>query len=205
MSKNKPTNKQLIFANEYVISGCDVAEAAKRAGYEVTDEKDYAVVGQNVLKADGVQTLIKDISTRLEKRYELTTDKIAREMAQLAFFDIADILYPNGTLKPLNEIPVDARRAIVSIEVEQNFDKDGKPKGKLKKVKLASKEKNLEMLARIKGMFNDNVNVTGKISHEHKVSVSTIDLDERIAALSGGAIETTAREVTDADIEEALS
>jgi phage terminase small subunit len=195
------TNKQLIFAQEYVISGCDKAEAAKRAGYTASQEGSYALIGREVYKSETVQALIKEIGTRLEKRYELTTNRIGREMAHLAFFDIADILDSDGNVKPIKDIPPHARRVITGVEVEQTYDKNGKMTGKLKRVKLASKEKCLEMLARIQGMFNDQVKISGKVDHDHSHNVSTIDLDERIKQITGQIVEEKLPKHIDIDVE----
>lgn len=56
------------------------------------------------------------------KKAGITVEKTEAEIARLAYVDIGELYRPDGTFKPLHEIPEDSRRAIVGIEVEELYD-----------------------------------------------------------------------------------
>ena len=175
------TNKQLLFANEYVINGQNHVEAAKQAGYAPDKNGSYASSANSALNSPLIQAKIKDLQKSITRRYEITQDKIANELACTGFFDIAEVLNDDGSVKPLSKMPIEARRALNGFKIEQKIDKDGKATSVITEVKTESKTKSLEILARYKKMLTDTVEHRGNINHTH--SVNTIDLDERINQL----------------------
>ena len=92
----------------------------------------------------------------------MTAERVLRELARIAFFDIGEMLRPDGSMIPLDKMDEDARRAIAGIEiVELGEDRDGNSLGQLRKIKIADKLVALDRLARHLGLLNDKLIVKG--------------------------------------------
>jgi hypothetical protein len=96
---------------------------------------------------------------------------VLREYARIAFFDLADLYDAEGNLLPLDQLPIDARRAITSIETEELFDRDRgtkTPIGGLRKIRFANKVSALDALAKHLGMLKNRESgePQGKLSLE---------------------------------------
>jgi hypothetical protein len=93
----------------------------------------------------------------LERMRELVNPtRLLEELACLAYFDVRDLFRPDGSLKPINEMPEDARRAIMGFEVtKRNLTAGDGEQEDVVKVKLADKNKSVETLARVLGMLVD--------------------------------------------------
>lgn len=123
-----------------------------------------------------------DICSRIEKANEevnsglgLTVERVKLEIARLAFYDPIDFWNPNGTAKPIHEIPEDSRRAIAGFETAELFEGSGEDRalaGYIKKFKLVSKDRALELAGRHLKMFVDRVEIS--------------DADELVAKLTAG-------------------
>jgi len=119
-------------------------------------------------------------------RYDVTGQRVIQEVANIAFFDIADIFDSQGRLLPLDSIPAHARQAIASIEIEDmnvGFGENKMKVGELKRVKFNSKEKALEMLMKYLRLYEDKVKVTVEGNVDVKHTIDRVDLDERINQL----------------------
>lgn len=106
---------------------------------------------------------------------EVTAEKIISELASVAFLDVKELYNPDGSFKPLDSIPEDARRAITGIEETENGVK----------VKTADKLRALELLGRNKKMFTEKIEVEASESfadliiqarNRKNVTVSILDL-----------------------------
>jgi hypothetical protein len=82
----------------------------------------------------------------------VTTDRVLREYAAVAFFDPADILDENDEMLPTHRLPVAVRRAL---EVSEVFDSNGRKIGTQRKTRLAAKFRALELLAKHLGLLDD--------------------------------------------------
>jgi ribosome-interacting GTPase 1 len=79
-------------------------------------------------------------------------------------------------LKSIHDIPVDIRRAISSIEVFE--EKEGGIKiGETKKIKLWSKDSNIETLMKHLGLLKENINIkhSGNISTDPMAGLSAAE------------------------------
>ena len=83
--------------------------------------------------------------------------------ARLAFYDPKDFWNENGTAKPIHEIDEDSRRAIAGFETAELFEGSGQDRalaGYIKKFKLVSKDRALELAGRHLKMFVDRVEIS---------------------------------------------
>src|SRR5262245_31654072 len=128
MVKKKPkaclSPKQRAFVTEYV-KDCNGAAAAKRAGY--SPSRANRAAAENVSKHD----IREEIDRRLKAaaaRADVTAENVVRELALVAFSDIGDIIdfsRAEPRIRPANEIPTGARRAIRSIKVTRHVEGTG--------------------------------------------------------------------------------
>lgn len=106
---------------------------------------------------DGVRAKIRAARRRLLTDGPAKAERIVAELAKIAFADVGDIFDFTGggvpNLKPGNRIPASARQAIVGLETTEVTV--GKKTVVKAKVRLADKQKALERLATILGLFQE--------------------------------------------------
>lgn len=164
MAANKLTAKQQRFIEEYLID-LNATQAAIRAGYS---EKTAFQTGTENLKKPNVATAITAAKQERSKRTEITQDMVIREMAKLAFSNMADYIEVNdvdGTAYlNLKKLTRDQAAAITELTCETYQEKDGDDFVPVKKckIKIASKEGPLEKLGKHLGMFVERHEHTGK-------------------------------------------
>ncbi len=129
-----------------------------RAGYSTKTAKSQ---GQRLLTNVDIAKAIAAAMKARSERTEVTQDDVLRELARIAFFDIGNAVTPDGSLKPLDAMDEDTRRALAGIEVNEIRDADGVVIGFVKKIKLADKLRALELLDKHLGMFGDRIKVSG--------------------------------------------
>lgn len=147
------TQKQTRFVAEYLANGMNATKAAISAGYS---EKTAASIGEENLRKPEISAAIKARTGRIMERLEVTADMVVQEIAKLAFFDPIHLLNADGSVKQIHEIDARHRVSIAGFEVCELFEGSGDQKhayGLLKKVKLADKSRNLEMLGRYFKLF----------------------------------------------------
>jgi phage terminase small subunit len=151
------TPKQRRFVEEYLLD-LNAGAAARRAGYSST-----TVAGLPAVK-EAIQAEMDARSVRTHVRL----DKVLIELQRLALFDPAVLFDPKtGLLKPINEIPEDARRAIASIETDELFEGFGEERtqiGVTRKVKLLDRNSALDKLMRHLGAYKDRLELTGNVT-----------------------------------------
>ena len=111
-------------------------------------------------------------------------DALLKELRSLAFIDIAGLYDSAGRLKNVHEMAPAVRRAVASIEVDEIWSGTGAAReivGLTKKVKLWDKKGSIETFMKHLGMFVERIEKTTKV----EITVQKIDLDERIALLTG--------------------
>lgn len=155
----KLTPKQERFVEEYVVDRNGTA-AAIRAGFS---KRTAGPAASRLLKNVNVAAAIKRARAKLSKKTEVTQERIVNNLSHISESDLLNYFDENGCFRPLDEIPEEARRAIASIEVFEEYQGKGKDRefiGYIKKIKLWDKPKALENLGRHLGMFKDNINLT---------------------------------------------
>lgn len=148
--RKRLTPKQARFAEEYLIDG-NATQAALRAGYS---ERSAYSQGQRLLKKDEVQECIRKGQERIQRRLEVTQERIVKELARLAFCDPRDFFTEHGALKPIHELSDDAAAVIAGMDVSKGLNGEI-----LRKIKLNRKEKALEMLCKHLGLFDEKMTI----------------------------------------------
>ena len=159
----KLTAKQIRFVDEYLVD-FNATQAAIRAGYKA---KTAHVIGAENLRKPKIAEEIARRQKDLQRRTEVTQDRVVKELARIAFADATDyacvetLTYENedGTVSPVqivspkdtDTLSDDQRAAIAGIKQGANGIE----------IKLHDKIKALELLGRHIGMFNDKLSLSG--------------------------------------------
>ena len=147
------TPKQERFVAEYLANGLNATKAAISAGYS---EKTAQVQGSRLLSNVMVAAAVEGKTNQLMGKLEVTSELVVQEIAKLAFFDPRKLFNDDGSMKLISEIDDHSAAALAGFDVCELFDGTGDQKhayGLLKKVKLADKSRNLEMLGRYFKLF----------------------------------------------------
>lgn len=161
----KLTPKQMRFVDEYLVD-FNATQAAIRAGYS---PKTAAAAAARLLRNVNIQAEIARRQKDLQRRTEVTQDRVVKELARIAFANIADYLHvetqtrtkDDGTevtyqtvmFNETQELSADQRAALAVVKQSVNgFE-----------LKLHDKIKALELLGRHIGMFTDKLEVKGAI------------------------------------------
>jgi phage terminase small subunit len=159
--KSKLNAKQLAFCQEYLID-LNATQAAIRAGYSAKTARQVAA--ENLTKPD-IQTEVSRLIDERAARNKIDADTVLGELLRIARADIGQAFNPDGSLKPLADMPEEIRRAISGVDVFEEFAGRGEDReqiGFTKKIRFWDKVKALEMLGRHLRMFSDRVELTGK-------------------------------------------
>jgi hypothetical protein len=85
-------------------------------------------------------------------------DELLRETREISHSDFRRLFGERGQLKPVNEWPEGAAKAVESVEVKEVFENEGdgrKLVGYTKKIKLWNKNQAVKMLGQEFGIFKD--------------------------------------------------
>jgi len=160
---HKLTNHQTAFVKYYCLSW-NGTQSAIKAGYS---KKTANAISSNLLSNVYIQRAITDECKKIGARMDIQSDRIVNEIQRLAFSDIVNYIDPATGEIDLNKAIKDGVDTSVIQEIITTVSKDGAVH---QRVKLYSKEKALEMLSRIKSMFNDTV------KHEGNIRLDTVDV-----------------------------
>lgn len=142
------TEKQELFCQLYLID-FNATKAAKEAGY--SEETAHSIGWENLRKPE-IQARITELRLDTGKTFNITRERIAQELALIAFGDTKHIFNENGGLKSPEEWTFEGR-IISSYEeslTEFGDEKTGGTKT-TKKVRQWEKTKALEQLCRLMG------------------------------------------------------
>ena len=157
------TPKQIRFVDEYLVD-FNATQAAIRAGYKA---KTAHVMGAENLRKPKIAEEIARRQKDLQRRTEVTQDRVVKELARIAFANIADYVHvetqtrtkDDGTettyqivmLSETEDLSADQRAALAAVKQSVNGVE----------IKLHDKIKALELLGRHIGMFNDKLSLSG--------------------------------------------
>lgn len=158
--------RHMLFA--YRVLEGESAAAAYRALYPnakpATAETEGPALLRSALVAAFVQQRRAKVLAKAEITAEVKLERILLELKRILEVDPLDIWNDTLTLKKLDEIPQDARRAISSMKVTEMFEGQGEDRelvGYLREVKFNAKTDASQQLLRVLGAFKD------KVEHEH--------------------------------------
>lgn len=176
MAAKKLTAKQEKFCQQYFITN-NATQSAIAAGYS---QDTAAVIGHENLRKPNIAARIKELRSDEADKYEFSKERIIREYMKIAFSDMADFLNDHGDFKKFEELTPMQRGAMSEsyynqVVMEGEF---GSKTTTTKKIKLHDKQRALDALGKILGVFEeDNRQKTD-------ITISTTEeRDARIAAL----------------------
>lgn len=150
------TDLQKLFVEEYLLDN-NASAAAARAGYS---PKSSGKIGSQLLGKTRIQEAIQEARQARSTRTELKADDVLKELSLIAYSDIGEIIDFTGTepkLRPANEIPEGARRAIQSVKVRRVLKGKGKQARtvEITEFRLWSKPHALDKSGQHLGLFKD--------------------------------------------------
>tara|TARA_R110002050_G_scaffold253647_1_gene391863 strand:+ start:8337 stop:8852 length:516 start_codon:yes stop_codon:yes gene_type:complete len=108
----KLTDRELLFANHYIISN-NATDAALKAGYS---EKCAGQQGFENLKKPEILRYIHFKTKPIMDQLGINQERVLRELAAIAFSDFKEVFNDDWTLKPLKEMDPNTTPAIKSLE-----------------------------------------------------------------------------------------
>jgi phage terminase small subunit len=104
-----------------------------------------------------VQAELTRITKKREERLDIKADEAMIECRRIALSDIIGMFNDNGSIRKIAEIPESIRRVMSGFEVSEIWGEDDEGNksiiGELKKVKLWSKDKAIDMLFKHHGLY----------------------------------------------------
>ncbi|HEP6279826.1 TPA: terminase small subunit [Burkholderia vietnamiensis] len=155
----KLTAKQQCFVNEYLID-LNATAAARRAGYSV---KTADRIGPELLGKTWVAAAISAGKAERADRMKIDAAYVVQRLVEIDRMDVLDILTDDMALKPVSEWPMVWRQYLSGFDLAEMFDGTGDARemvGIMKKIKWPDKVKNLELLGRHFGIFNDKLELS---------------------------------------------
>lgn len=152
----KLTDRDALFADEYMID-LDAKNAAIRAGYSPKT----AAKASEWIRPDnpGKPKLRAEIDKRLAERSRrtgVTADRVLMELAKIAFANMGDIVNLE-TGEYLADAKAADIAAISSVRIKET------PSTTEREIRLADRNKALELLGKHLGMFAENLNISGAV------------------------------------------
>jgi len=148
-------------AVEYYIQGMTQQQALLKAGYSasVAEKASWTVFGR-----EDVRRAIEERRNSIQRHGKDIVARIQEELARIAFFNIGNILNITDDgefIYDFSEATMDEFAALGEVTVETYMEGKGKDAERVKRVKIKPHDKKaaLDSLARINGMFQDNLNI----------------------------------------------
>lgn len=175
----------------------NATDACIRAGFQAKNRESAANKASSMMKMPKIKAEIARRRAESFKKLHMCADEVLAGLAVIARVDIADLFNKDGTLKPLQDIPKEVRKAIAGVEVEELFAGKGEDKthiGRVRKVKFWDKVKALETLAKhlrllvdkVDVRFPDGINVNTRYSPEDRALLKEIAVEFAKKKIRGG-------------------
>ena len=177
------SEKQERFCLEYMETG-NASEAYRRV-YKADKMKEEVIwVKASELLANGkVSVRLDELRAPLLEKALITEERVLREVARIAFFDVRNIFGDNGKLLPVQQWTDDVAAAVSGIEVVVHGGSDDEEPDHLHKIRLCSKDKQLELAGKHLKLFTDKTEHTGPNGGPIQFKDMT---DEELLALATG-------------------
>jgi phage terminase small subunit len=168
-SKPLENAKRESFCQEFIVDK-NKTQAAIRAGYSAKTAGSQA---HDLLKNPEIEARIEFLLALQQKRTEITADRVLKELARIAFLDLAGAYDENGRLLPIKDMPEDVRRAIAGMKVYaeriSGGDGDDDEIGETTEIKTVDKTKALQLIGQHLKMFTEKREITGSLKLEDLV------------------------------------
>lgn len=157
--KGKPEQYRRVIRNYYGAAGLNWRKAAELAGFA---DGNYAFT---LLRRPDFQALHEQYKLKLAVKFEVTESKIIDTWAKLAFTEPGELVELDENGKPYLEfqkMTPEIRSILSEFTVEEYQEGRGENARAVKrfKVKFVSREKALDALTRIKGMYKDKLDIS---------------------------------------------
>jgi phage terminase small subunit len=198
------TPRERRFVAEYLIDRAAGA-AYRRAGYRPKNDHTANTCAYRLLGRPDVQAAVARGEAERAERTAVTADRVLQELALVAFSDVGQVLDFSGAeprLRPANEIPEAARRAVSSVKVRRERQGRGPaaPEVEVTEFKLWDKLAALAKLAAHLGLAKEpgtaDTNVSVKVNTGPRLDLSKLT-DEQLEQLD--AIYAAANDDAGAD------
>lgn len=149
----KLTAKQIRFCEEYIID-LNATQAAIRAGYS---KKVAGSIGFENLKKPEIESYIASMQKDKSEELNFSFNRVAQEIAKVAFGDVKNYFDDNGRLINVNELESQVSGSIKAVTV---FSEKTRLEGEvlieesIKKIESYDKLKALELLGKMFGHFS---------------------------------------------------
>lgn len=152
----KLTRKQARFVEEYMVD-LNGTQAAIRAGYLPRAANEQA---SKMLAKGNVRARVDEALAERSRRTGITADRVLRELARVAFANAGDLVnLQTAEVRPTTV--ADDTAAISSVRIKQVPTPEGM--GVEREIRLADKNRALELLGKHLGMFADKVKFEGAL------------------------------------------
>lgn len=148
------------FVEEYMVD-LNATRAAREAGYKVGRDSAKA---WELMQRPRVLKAIQRKAEAIQRRTDVKTDDIIKELAALGFSDIRRLFDENGRLKRPEEWDWYTAKAIASIEVVARRNNNADEIEYVHKIRFWDKKGSLELLGKHFQMFTDRIDHSGTIT-----------------------------------------
>lgn len=163
--------RQKKFIRKYIENGGRSTVAARAAGYESPSQE-----GARQLKNPLIQAELEKHRKRMEKKHEVTIERLIKEWEALAFTDVSSLMDIDDEtgefVLDLREMTPEQRKLISGMELVEFKEGKGVFSMDKRKTKVTfhSKQAAMESLGRFLGIFNDKLEVTGDLTRAERVA-----------------------------------
>ena len=160
------TEKQKRFCDEYLID-LNATRAYKVAYSSCKKDETARVNSSRMLTNANIKEYIEERQKDIQKRTEVTQDKVIQELAAIAFSNATEFASVKGNkvkIKNTNDLEECVKKAIVGIKKGKNGIE----------IKSADKVQALELLGKYFGIFKDKVDVNVEEKEKKKNAIADI-------------------------------
>jgi phage terminase small subunit len=175
------TTMQRLFIEAYLVSR-NITKAAIAAGCK---ERSAHAVGWKWFNKTEIRAEIDARLASTLDRYAVTSDRIIRELAMIAFGNLDDfiVVQDDGTVSvDFGTATRDQVASLSGLEIDEYSEGRGDSAKPVRRVKLKFSEKRQALmdLAKLTRMMPaDRVEHSGQLQHEHKLNIAALDHDQR--------------------------
>ena len=188
------TPQQERFAFEFATTGR--LTIAYRRAYDAKSMKDETCrrEAQGLLANPFIAPRVEHYRRIAEAKMEVSVQRIAQEVARIAFFDMRNLVDDEGNAIALQDLDEDTARALNGMDIEELYEGKGKDReqiGRVKKYKHVQKIEALRLLAQWKKMLIDRSEV-GKPGEFEKLTDAEVEQQAKeavAAAVKGGYLK----------------
>ena len=135
------------------------------------------MAASRLVAQDNIAAEISAARRAQSRRTRISADKALRELARVAFSDVFDLVDAEGHLRPVWQIPIETRRAIVGVKVTRKRTTRRVTRNGKTKTTVTVHESVIEY------KFASKLDALGKLAHYLGLNASIPPLEALLAAL----------------------